>query len=176
MAQAGKPTKKTRHIDIKHFSIQQWTELDLLLLKHIKTTINSADSMTKAVARTLFYRHMDFIMGRYIPEYIKHYLFMTINTNTTHSNLTSKNSPSKPDSKKFQDNKQDFQENIHSNRLHLSSSNPPKTQEPENSQGKIYEDNISDENTNESMNENILGTYVHPNITKFSTFYKSGGR
>ena len=69
MAQAGKPTKKTRHIDIKHFSIQQWTELDLILLKHIKTSINSSDSMTKAVARTLFYWHMDYIMGRVPPQY-----------------------------------------------------------------------------------------------------------
>ena len=90
MAQAGKPTKKTRHIDIKHFSIQQWTELDLLLMKHIKTSINSADSMTKAVARTLFYRHMDYIMGRYIPEYIKEYLFSIISDNPDSSSFLPK--------------------------------------------------------------------------------------
>ena len=70
MAQAGKPTKKTRHVEIKHFTIQQWTALDLILLKHIRTTLNASDAMTKAVARTLFYRHMDYIMGRKLPEYL----------------------------------------------------------------------------------------------------------
>ena len=40
------------------------------MLKHISTIINSADAATKAVGRTLFYRHMGFIMGRMIPEYI----------------------------------------------------------------------------------------------------------
>ena len=69
MAQAGKPTKKTRHVEIKHFTIQQWTELDLLKFKHIRTSINSSDSFTKATARTLFYRHMDYAMGRKVPEY-----------------------------------------------------------------------------------------------------------
>ena len=69
MAQAGKPTKKTRHVEIKHFTIQQWTELDLLKFKHIRTSINSSDSFTKATARTLFYRHMDYTMGRKVPEY-----------------------------------------------------------------------------------------------------------
>lgn len=70
MAQAGKPTKKTRHVEIKHFTIQQWTELDLILLKHIRTSLNASDAMTKSVPRTLYYRHMDFIMGRKIPEYL----------------------------------------------------------------------------------------------------------
>ena len=71
MAQAGKPTKKTRHVEIKHFTIQQWTELDLICLKFVRTSLNASDAMTKSVPRTLFYRHMDFIMGRKIPDYVK---------------------------------------------------------------------------------------------------------
>ena len=86
MAQAGKPTKKTRHVDIKHFTIQQWTELDLIILKYIKTSMNTSDAMTKAVARTLFYRHMDYIMGRKIPEYT-----MKVMNMLHHSNIVQEN-------------------------------------------------------------------------------------
>ena len=95
MAQAGQPTKKTRHVDIKHFSIQQWTEMDIIALNYIKTTFNSSDAMTKALGRTLFYRHMDYIMGRKIPEYVMYVLqkcdkdkFLEISTvtkNTPHT-------------------------------------------------------------------------------------------
>ena len=57
MAQAQQPTKKTRHIDIKHFVLQDWCEQDLITIKRINTTDNSSDIMTKANARTTFYRH-----------------------------------------------------------------------------------------------------------------------
>ena len=70
MAQAGQPTKRTKHIDIKHFAIQSWVERDLLLFKRITTQDNSADAMTKATARNLFYRHNNHIMGKIIPQYV----------------------------------------------------------------------------------------------------------
>ena len=55
MVQAQQPTKRTRHIDIKHFVLQDWCEQDLMTIKRINTTDNSSDIMTKATARTTFY-------------------------------------------------------------------------------------------------------------------------
>jgi len=67
MANAQQPTRRTRHMDIKKFAIQQWVEQDLLLLHSISTHDNAADVMTKGLARQLFYCHVDTIMGRRIP-------------------------------------------------------------------------------------------------------------
>ena len=71
MANAQRPTKRTRHMNIRHFTIQQWVAEDLLCLRRIDTADNYSDSMTKALGRTLFYCHMNYIMGRKIPEYLK---------------------------------------------------------------------------------------------------------
>ena len=70
MANAGQPTKRTRHMEVKHFAIQQWVETDLLSLLRIGTSDNESDGMTKNLARTLFYRHQEYIMGKIIPEYV----------------------------------------------------------------------------------------------------------
>ena len=70
MAQAGQPTKRTKHIDVKHFAIQSWVEQDLIAFKRIATSDNSADVLTKATPRTLFYRHTNHIMGQVIPQYV----------------------------------------------------------------------------------------------------------
>jgi len=35
MANAQQPTKRTRHIDIKHFALLDWVEQDLLILHDI---------------------------------------------------------------------------------------------------------------------------------------------
>ena len=40
--------------------------------RRISTHDNSADAMTKATPRTLFYRHMNHIMGKLIPSYAVH--------------------------------------------------------------------------------------------------------
>jgi hypothetical protein len=69
MANAQQPMQRTRHIDIKKFAILDWVEQDLMILKTIKTAENAADGMTKPLARQLFSRHVDTIMGRRIPEY-----------------------------------------------------------------------------------------------------------
>ena len=71
MANAQRPTKRTRHMDIRYFTIQQWVAEDLLCLKRIDTADNFADSMTKPLGRTLFYSHMNYVMGRLIPEYLR---------------------------------------------------------------------------------------------------------
>jgi deoxyuridine 5'-triphosphate nucleotidohydrolase len=71
MANAQRPTKRTRHMDVKHFAIQQWVANDLLTMKRISTSDNYADVLTKATGRILFYRHMDYIMGYIRPQYME---------------------------------------------------------------------------------------------------------
>ena len=71
MANAQRPTKRTRHMDIKHFIVQDWVAEDLLCLHRIPTADNFSDAMTKALGGTLFYRHMNYIMGKVVPEYAK---------------------------------------------------------------------------------------------------------
>ena len=73
MANAGKPTSRTRHIDIKFYAIQEWVETDLLVLQRIDTAINMADHFTKPLPRILFHRHNDYIMGRVPPTYSPKY-------------------------------------------------------------------------------------------------------
>ena len=69
MANQQQPTKRTRHIDIKHFVIQDWVERDLLFLRRITTTDNYADALTKNLGRTLHHKHFDYLMGRIRPSY-----------------------------------------------------------------------------------------------------------
>jgi hypothetical protein len=69
MANAGKPTPRSRHIDIKFYALQEWVERDLMVLKRIDTSINMSDALTKPLARILFYRHRDFYMGYVPPTY-----------------------------------------------------------------------------------------------------------
>ena len=69
MANARQPTRRTRHMDIKHFGIQDWVEQDLLIMEQIRSPQNSADSFTKKLGRTLFYVHNDVIMGRISHSY-----------------------------------------------------------------------------------------------------------
>ena len=73
MANAQQPTRRTRHMDIKHFALLDWVERDLLVLKRINTTDNYSDSMTKSLGRQLHYRHTDYILGKVIPTYAAAY-------------------------------------------------------------------------------------------------------
>ena len=69
MGNAQKPTTRTRHMDIKYFSICEWVERDLMHLERIDTSINMADHFTKALNRALFHRHADFLLGHVPPIY-----------------------------------------------------------------------------------------------------------
>ena len=69
MANQQQPTKRTRHIDIKQFVIQEWVERDLLYLRRVSTADNYADAFTKTLGRILHYRHFDYIMGRIRPTF-----------------------------------------------------------------------------------------------------------
>jgi hypothetical protein len=73
MANAGKPTPRSRHIDIKFYALQEWVERDLMVLERIDTSLNMADGLTKPLARILFYRHRDFTMGFVPPVYSPKY-------------------------------------------------------------------------------------------------------
>jgi hypothetical protein len=69
MANAQKPTSRTRHMDIRYFALSEWVERDLILLERIDTSVNEADHFTKILERTLFYRHADHIMGHILAAY-----------------------------------------------------------------------------------------------------------
>jgi deoxyuridine 5'-triphosphate nucleotidohydrolase len=71
MANAQQPTKRTRHVETRHFAIQEWVERDLLTLLRIATNDNYSDVLTKATGRILFYRHMNYIMGKIRPSYVQ---------------------------------------------------------------------------------------------------------
>ena len=89
MANSGQPTKHTRHIDTKHFAIQDWVANDILILRQISTHDNEADTMTKNLARSLFYRHKEYMMGKVLPEYA-----IKRSNNTSHSSEVSRNTQS----------------------------------------------------------------------------------
>ncbi len=69
MANAQKPTSHTRHMDIRYHVLCERVERDLIILKHVDTTINKADHFTKLLSRVLFHGHIDYIMGHVPPEY-----------------------------------------------------------------------------------------------------------
>ncbi|KAL9185818.1 hypothetical protein ACHAXT_003595 [Thalassiosira profunda] len=69
MANAQKPTSRTRHVDIRWFALADWVERDLIILERIATAQNMADHFTKQLGPTLFKRHVDYVMGRVPPHY-----------------------------------------------------------------------------------------------------------
>jgi hypothetical protein len=71
MGNAQQPTRRTRHMDIKKFTILEWIKRDLLIMKRIDTTLNCSDVLTKQTGKNLFYRHFDYILGHVIPSYVK---------------------------------------------------------------------------------------------------------
>ena len=66
MVNAGRPTTRSRHIDIQHFAIQDWKQAGDLELIHIPGIINHANCLTKPVAWVLHSRHSRGLMGHYI--------------------------------------------------------------------------------------------------------------
>ena len=64
---AKKPTKRTRHVDIRQFAIIDWIEKDLIDVSKILTSDNASDALTKPQPRILFHRHNDTMMGRRRP-------------------------------------------------------------------------------------------------------------
>ena len=69
MANAQMPTRRTRHMEIKYFSLQDWIQEDLLILHATESTNNISDTFTKQLGRNLFHKHTDTVMGRKYPKY-----------------------------------------------------------------------------------------------------------
>mmetsp|Transcript_41295 Transcript_41295/g.99485 ORF Transcript_41295/g.99485 Transcript_41295/m.99485 type:complete len:101 (+) Transcript_41295:888-1190(+) len=63
LANAQQPTRHTRHIDIKQMVILQWTAEDIIKYDPSRTDINPADSITKPLGSTKFYKQNDILMG-----------------------------------------------------------------------------------------------------------------
>ena len=69
IANAQQPTRRTKHVELKHFAILQWTEEDRLRYEPTKTQYNYSDILTKPLGRIKFYEQTDILMGRRRPIY-----------------------------------------------------------------------------------------------------------
>ena len=69
MANSQRPTKRTRHVDMKQFVILEWTEEEHIMFQDVPTANNPSDSLSKQTGRIKFYEHMDVLMGRQCPTY-----------------------------------------------------------------------------------------------------------
>ena len=69
MANAQRPTRRTRHLDIRYFALMDWIERDELILTSISTHDNPADGLTKALQPVLFNRHVTSLLGKRKPQY-----------------------------------------------------------------------------------------------------------
>ncbi len=69
MGNAQKPTTCTRHMNVKYFSIYEWTNPDLMQLECIDTKVNMLDHLTKSLSCALFHRHANFLLGSVPPTY-----------------------------------------------------------------------------------------------------------
>ena len=69
LANSQQPTRRTRHVEMKHFVILQWTDDKFINFIDTKTDENYSDSLSKPTARTKFYEHTDIFMGRRRPAY-----------------------------------------------------------------------------------------------------------
>jgi hypothetical protein len=61
----GKPTERTRHVDIQWFAIQEWRRAGDLILRHLPGKINPADALTKPLGRILHERHCRRLLGHF---------------------------------------------------------------------------------------------------------------
>ena len=58
-----KPTYRNRHIGVQNFSLQEWVELEQVILEHIITHPTLANTYTKAIGWVLHNIHTGKIMG-----------------------------------------------------------------------------------------------------------------
>jgi len=76
MANAQAPTRRTRHVELKHFALLQWVEDLHITFVPVGTAENISDPMTKATGRIKFHQHADVYMGRIPPSYVTHVVNM----------------------------------------------------------------------------------------------------
>jgi hypothetical protein len=58
------PTRQMRHIALRDFTLQDWTEINIISLTACASNANASDMFTKQVGIFLFARHHDHISGR----------------------------------------------------------------------------------------------------------------
>lgn len=63
MANARRPTERSRHIDIQNFALQEWVQNKDVILKHVRGVLNPSDALTKATGWILHHRHCTRVMG-----------------------------------------------------------------------------------------------------------------
>jgi hypothetical protein len=63
-ADSTSPTRKMRHIAIRDFALQDWTERNLISLTACASNANASDMFTKQFGKILFARHHYHISGR----------------------------------------------------------------------------------------------------------------
>jgi Reverse transcriptase (RNA-dependent DNA polymerase) len=71
MINAGKPTNRTRHVDIQLFAIKEWKDRGDIILQHIPGIVNIADALTKALGWILHNRHIRRAMNHFFPPWKK---------------------------------------------------------------------------------------------------------
>ena len=69
MTNAQKPTRRTRHVEVKHMIILQWCDDEFLSFIETKSESNYSDSLSKPTKRRKFNQHCDIFMGRRKPAY-----------------------------------------------------------------------------------------------------------
>ncbi len=69
LSNARQPTRRTRHVDMKHFVILEWTEEERIAYSDVKTQNNFSDSLTKPTGCVKHYEHNDIMRGRRRPAY-----------------------------------------------------------------------------------------------------------
>ena len=69
MANAQQLTRRTRHVEMKHSVILQWTDDKFINFIDIKIDKNYSDSLSKPTSKTRFYEHNDIFMGQQRPAY-----------------------------------------------------------------------------------------------------------
>ena len=69
MANAQRPRRHTRHMDMRHFALLQWLEQDEIVLSYISTSDNPAGGFTKPLGPLLFSRHATTLLGKRKPHY-----------------------------------------------------------------------------------------------------------
>jgi hypothetical protein len=87
LSNAHQPTRRTRHVDMKHFVILQWTEEERIHYSEVSSNNNFSDSLTKPTGRVKFYEHNDIMMGRRRPIYVKDMKAFKLVLSSTYSSL-----------------------------------------------------------------------------------------
>ena len=65
MENSKKKIKRARHIDVQNFDLQECVELKQIILEHIRTHLNLADTYTKSLGWFLHNRHTGITMFEY---------------------------------------------------------------------------------------------------------------